>query len=327
MCFLVTLLVRDHQVSRVGLLEPRAHAHTRRGWIENARLYLRDVVNTESDDPDDFLFWMLKELKNQSWVRQVRLVGSPNALVFKLTCLSPLVLSGTTGAVHMTQHTPPHELIKVDLSVWHSAHSGTRAAQIVRELSWELPHLRALVLVFKQLLLEHGLNDAYSGGLSSYAISLLVACVLREPDRANQTAGALLVDALSIFSEDKFFCTYGASLDRGFYELGQIEERQAELTEPAVIEDPVNASNNVGKLAFRIRQVQQVLREALAQVMRIEIETSVIEASTREDHRIDNSCVSIPPPPPLSPTSAVLPEVSPLRRILRMRWEHTAFAS
>lgn len=54
-------------------------------------------------------------------------------------------------------------------------HNGAATLAVVRQLCASLPLLRPLAMLLKQLLREHGLNEPYTGGLSSYATVLLAA--------------------------------------------------------------------------------------------------------------------------------------------------------
>ena len=55
---------------------------------------------------------------------------------------------------------------------------GLVTAALVLRLLRDFPVLKPLTLVLKQLLVEKGLNDAYTGGLSSYGLVLLIASLL-----------------------------------------------------------------------------------------------------------------------------------------------------
>jgi hypothetical protein len=61
---------------------------------------------------------------------------------------------------------------------WGLGAGGIQTATYVRYLLGQLPALRPLSLILKQLLVERGLNDPYSGGLSSYGLVLMLAFVL-----------------------------------------------------------------------------------------------------------------------------------------------------
>lgn len=65
--------------------------------------------------------------------------------------------------------------VPIDITFESSAtHSGLIARDLIKRYNDELPELYPLAVVFKQLLRERDLNDAYTGGLSSYSIVLMI---------------------------------------------------------------------------------------------------------------------------------------------------------
>ncbi|ETV94565.1 hypothetical protein, variant 3 [Aphanomyces invadans] len=70
--------------------------------------------------------------------------------------------------------------VKMDITCSHSpGHSGIEARTLVDEYRLAMPALRPLVLVLKAHLHAQGLNASYSGGLSSYALVVLVVRFLQ----------------------------------------------------------------------------------------------------------------------------------------------------
>ena len=63
----------------------------------------------------------------------------------------------------------------MDLSLHSAQHRGLMAAQHVRWLHSHLPFLPPLVMLLKALLHRHGLKTTYTGGLSSYALVMMVS--------------------------------------------------------------------------------------------------------------------------------------------------------
>ena len=57
--------------------------------------------------------------------------------------------------------------------------NATRSARLVQEFLQTYPAAKPLTIVMKTLLRGAGLNNVYSGGLSSYAITLLVISFLQ----------------------------------------------------------------------------------------------------------------------------------------------------
>ncbi|CAM9176973.1 unnamed protein product [Chrysoparadoxa australica] len=66
----------------------------------------------------------------------------------------------------------------VDISMDAPMHTGIATSAFVAYLSERLPALAPLVIVLKHILQRAGLNDPYNGGLSSYALVLMVVYML-----------------------------------------------------------------------------------------------------------------------------------------------------
>ena len=94
--------------------------------------------------------------------------------------------------------------LKVDISFTKRraacTHSGLISAQYVRELIAVRPGLRSLVLALKQLLTLHGLNCAYTGGLSSYALFIWTAAYIGEAPCSDY--GKMLIGFLSFYGRE-----------------------------------------------------------------------------------------------------------------------------
>jgi len=84
-------------------------------------------------------------------------------------------------------------------------HRGVENTHFVRRLCALHPNLSPLIIVLKQFLQSHGLNDPYKGGLGSYALTIMAAAIVQrhalEPPNMKPALGMLL------FS---FFKTYGS---------------------------------------------------------------------------------------------------------------------
>ena len=74
---------------------------------------------------------------------------------------------------HATSSTSTTTLC-IDVSICTHRHRGLLAAQHVRWLHAQLPHLSPLTVLIKALLHTHGLGTPFTGGLSSYALTILV---------------------------------------------------------------------------------------------------------------------------------------------------------
>ncbi|CAI5730958.1 unnamed protein product [Peronospora destructor] len=99
------------------------------------------------------------EVERQPWTKQLKLLGNAKIPVLKMTnSLDP---------------TQPDVLL--DLTCGHSVgHTGLDARDLVYSLQTEMPALRPLVLVLKSHLVSNQLNCAFTGGISSYVLVILV---------------------------------------------------------------------------------------------------------------------------------------------------------
>ncbi|KAL3779984.1 hypothetical protein HJC23_007083 [Cyclotella cryptica] len=90
-------------------------------------------------------------------------------------------------------------VIQLDLSFDAKEHHGLEALAMIQHILEELPMIRPLVLVLKQFLLDRGLLTAYTGGLSSYCLFLMVARYCQEQSPTWNDCGSLLMGLLDFY--------------------------------------------------------------------------------------------------------------------------------
>ena len=90
-------------------------------------------------------------------------------------------------------------MIQLDISFDSPEHHGLEAVEMVRKILEELPLIRPLMLVLKQFLLDRGLLTAYTGGLSSYCLFLMLARYLQEQPSSFGDCGSLLMGFLDYY--------------------------------------------------------------------------------------------------------------------------------
>jgi Cid1 family poly A polymerase len=122
--------------------------------------------------------------------------------------------AAAAAAVTALKAFPP---VLMDISFEGQRHNGQAANRLVQSLIDEHPALRPLVLVLKQFLKERGLCVSYTGGLSSYALVLLVARYLQEQASHAMDAGSLLWGFLDFFGNVFDPRTTGISVSRSCY--------------------------------------------------------------------------------------------------------------
>ncbi|KAE9048054.1 hypothetical protein PR001_g3948 [Phytophthora rubi] len=106
---------------------------------------------------------LARKLRQEPWVVRDSVKTLPHAAVPIITLLTA----------------PPYN-VRLDISFEGPGHNGLATNDVVLSLLHEFPPLAPMMLVLKSFAIERGLAVAYSGGLSSYALLLLVARYLQE---------------------------------------------------------------------------------------------------------------------------------------------------
>ena len=98
---------------------------------------------------------------------------SPNQSKIKLPHLNfPALFLSERAAVPIIKLADDLSGIRVDISF--NMANGLRAAELIKHFKKRFPALPKLIYVLKQFLYLRDLNEVYSGGLSSYALILMV---------------------------------------------------------------------------------------------------------------------------------------------------------
>jgi hypothetical protein len=249
------------------------------------------MIVSESLDTIDLELFAAK-IAAKAWALDVKCVAHTMFPVVKLkyALLAPVDAAGAAaggggGAAKVVAR------LDVDISFTHSSAVGGRGGgssctstgrgpgtAFVRVLLARHPALLPLVLVLKQLLAQRGLNDPYTGGLTSYGLLLLVTSVLQQRGVSAAMAangvhlGALLMDFLQIFGNE-FQAEHTVVVLRADVEhlerravpdsSGGVEQLLAGL-DALTIEDPLDPSNNVGRSCFNVKSVQRCFADSLA---------------------------------------------------------------
>ncbi|KAJ2713704.1 Poly(A) polymerase [Coemansia spiralis] len=156
--------------------------------------------------------------------------------------------------------------IAVDISI--NADSGMRSAAVQRSFAEKVyPNsLRALVLTIKQFLYQRSMNEVYTGGMGSYAITLLAVSLLQLHPRVRsggldveKNTGVLLVEFFELYGKRFNYDNACVSvLDSGRY----VPKRTKGFYSPSQpyllsIEDPADPTNDVTKGTYGINRIKQ----------------------------------------------------------------------
>ena len=167
-------------------------------------------------------------------------------------------------------------VVSLDISFESPGHRGLLSNKLIADLMQMFPNLlRPIVLVLKAFLSKKSLCEAFTGGISSYALLLITARFLQELGQSEiSDVGAVLLGLLKFLGEDFDPRCTGISLSRRCYfprsaPLGPFAEANVSQPsstpfkfDPLFIEDPLTPGNNVGRNCFRILQVQRILLDA-----------------------------------------------------------------
>lgn len=106
---------------------------------------------------------LARKLRQEPWVVTDSVKTIPHAAIPIITLITTLPFN-----------------VRLDISFEGPGHNGLATNDVVLSLMQEFPPLAPIMLVLKSFVIERGFAVAYSGGLSSYALLLMVARYLQE---------------------------------------------------------------------------------------------------------------------------------------------------
>ncbi|CAH0478585.1 unnamed protein product [Peronospora belbahrii] len=245
----------------------------------------RDVPTRFVPDGVNELEQLARQLRPQkSWVQRVDVVRGAKVPVAKLCLRRGSQQEGENSV-----------LLRVDISIENvQTCNGLEASKLVRQYVNNLPRLKPLIMVLRQMLREKALNSAFTGGLSSYAVTLLAVFMMKlqrheelesENDDEDQNyifsekqmpdeqqnarkLGQLLLDFLEYYGTSFDYFTTGLSLKPeafGAYPLAPHLSitNGLPLMPQLVIDDPVykNGQHNAAAGAFALARVVAALED------------------------------------------------------------------
>ena len=145
--------------------------------------------------------------------------------------------------------------VPVDVTIASTQqHTGLAARDLVQAYTMQAPQIIPLVLVLKTFLRSLGLNDPYTGGISSYCIVVLLHKFWYESERtqwfSTQDCGALLFNFLQAF------------VHRFEKSLTHVDDP---LAPPVLAEDGtlLTPSENIMQSCYQITRLCQMFRRAV----------------------------------------------------------------
>jgi len=225
------------------------------------------VLNGVTEMPGPLMI-LGKVIQNATWVKSIKLLDRARMPVIK-------VITNTEPSMN------------VDITFALPFHAGLAAAVLVKNLQKRFEALNPLTLILKTFLGKKGFNDPFTGGLSSYALSLMVVASLNrsnEKIERNQHFdgsgyyGLLLFDFLELYgkefdaTEDAVVCLSGSNsgeyticIGRRLYALSSpYTGADTSFMASVVVDDPLQAGNNTASTCFRFLELQKAFADSYA---------------------------------------------------------------
>ncbi|EDX14313.1 inactive non-canonical poly(A) RNA polymerase protein Trf4-2 [Drosophila simulans] len=183
------------------------------------------------------------------------------------------------ASVPVVKFTDRISRIRFDVT-FNSVASGVQAAELIKDFIRQFPELPKLVMVLKQFLSLHGFNEVYnSGGVSSYALTLMVISFLQQHARSNKRLSdhsklaLLLIQFLDYYGRKFDFFKYGISVlgEGGCVEKERLRSTLGENNWQSVlcIEDPVTPTNDIGRSSYGVLGVMQGFGAAFVKLSKL----------------------------------------------------------
>ena len=138
-------------------------------------------------------------------------------------------------------------VIQLDISFDSPNHHGLEAIDLVTDTIQEYPVCRPLMLVLKQFLLDRGLLTAYTGGLSSYGLFLMLSRYLQEQNIGSWTdCGSLLIGFLDFYGNSFDPRQIGISVkNRQFFSRPYYSQQTQQFNSQQIWNAPTSAASQM----------------------------------------------------------------------------------
>ena len=153
--------------------------------------------------------------EHRGWIVKIDFIENTTVPVIKLACsyqhMVPNSVGSQAGQLLLPNGTVPRyteivsKPINVDITLWSDSHNGLPCVDLVQQYLSETSMIEPIILVLKQMLKVWGFNDAYTGGLSSYAMFLMIVSFLQEKKRLKQhengNIGEMILELLRYYAQ------------------------------------------------------------------------------------------------------------------------------
>eukprot|EP00347_Sterkiella_histriomuscorum_P020274 403338429 len=228
------------------------------------------VIKTNSTDhystPKHVLSIITRELQSDhttKWIQEVKFVENASVPVVKVKCQIDHIMqtSGLASQNISKYQTFLEQPFSIDITQLTDNHNGLECVKLVQEFLSENEVIEPLILVLKQYLKVCQYNDPYFGGISSYALFLMIVSYLQSiqaPKLISQVnLGHILISFFQFYGDFQYQ-SYGIYT----HLPGKISEKTNHyaivnfLTQTVQIDDPLHVHNNVGKSSFKFYEIK-----------------------------------------------------------------------
>ena len=137
--------------------------------------------NENVHNPKSVLSQITRELQtelNSQWVKSVNFVENATVPVVKASCQIQNLIGPMTPQMEKYKYFLDQPF-NIDITQMTDHHNGLDCVKIVQEFLAENEIIEPIILVLKQYLKACQFNDPYFGGLSSYALFLMIVSLLQ----------------------------------------------------------------------------------------------------------------------------------------------------
>ena len=144
-------------------------------------------------------------------------------------------------------------LVKVDISVKTKLHQGMNCIELINSYLKQFPQIEPVILAVKNMLRIAKMNNPYKGGLSSYAVVLMIVDYTQKYG-VKMSSAELLLKCLYWYGYSLFPLIYPSKPNE--FPKNQIVQVSSNV--PTIC-DPLNSGNNVSKSAYNYAHIQVIL--------------------------------------------------------------------
>lgn len=180
-------------------------------------------------------------------------------------CKKPLIISKAKVPIIKLEDS----LTKIHVDISFDEEGGIKNTKIIKSLLKKYKWARELIIILKYFISERGLDEPFTGGLGSYALSLMVISFLQNhpsnnmenPSKTN--LGQLLIEFFGLYGKSFNYFYTGISVKDGNY-YNKMEKGFFDPNNPFLlsVQDPNNEDNDVGRSAYKISVIRQAFKFA-----------------------------------------------------------------